>query len=192
MKSICTNEYSRKISKVKHQCPSNSVMDIVDFSAPPFLEVVRLRECRFLSSVYRRVGLKGEWRPREGRRGGDECNLQLSGDRQWNCRRKRERDRAAHFVSLTRSYLALRCVPGKVMMARSWMLATSPYMQRELSFVRKTKYPNALAKNIERSNLNRWFWSYEIWNRNKLLTLVLDHIWCYHNRICTYLSLMWS
>ena len=90
MKSICTNEYSRKISKVKHQCPSNSVMDIVDFSAPPFLEVVRLRECRFLSSVYRRVGLKGEWRPREGRRGGDECNLQLSGDRQWNCRRKRE------------------------------------------------------------------------------------------------------
>ena len=81
--------------------------------------------------------------------------------------RGRESDRAAHFVSLTRSYLALRCVPGKVMMARSWMLATSPYMQRELSFVRKTKYPNALAKNIERSNLNRWFWSYEIWNRNK-------------------------
>ena len=60
--------------------------------------------------------------------------------------RERERDRAAHFVSLTRSYLALRCVPGKVMMARSWMVATSPYMQRELSFVRKAKYPNALAK----------------------------------------------
>ena len=82
--------------------------------------------------------------------------------------RGRERDRAAHFVSLTRSYLALRCVPGKVMMARSWMLATSPSMQRQLSFARKAKYPSyALAKNIERSNLNRWFWSHEIWNRNK-------------------------
>ena len=49
------------------------------FSAPPFPEVIRLRECRLLSSVYRGVRLKGEWR---SRRGGDECNLQLSGDRQ--------------------------------------------------------------------------------------------------------------
>ena len=63
---------------------SQSVMPWV-FAALPFAEVIRLsrlkqrrRDSSYRPSiVYRRVRLKGEWRG-----GGDECNLQLSGDRQ--------------------------------------------------------------------------------------------------------------